>query len=58
MRLHVEDLVDHLRVDRSTLHLHLQFRQSLSRLISEQKRGDEGEERTRQHASIDRLERA
>ena len=51
LRLEVEDLVDHARIDQRALQRDLRARQPAGRIIGEQQRGDEGEHRARRLAA-------
>ena len=53
-RLHVEQFVDHPRVDGGALHLHLKLGKAAGGIVSQEQRGDEGEEGAGRHVLIDR----
>ena len=50
---HVDQLVDHARVDQGALHVDLQPRQALGGLVGEQQRGDEGQYRAGRLVGVD-----
>ena len=54
LRLEVEDLVDHARIDQRALQRDLRARQPAGRVIGEQQRGDEGKHRARRLCAVER----